>query len=121
MTKHNLHNPEGHYLLIAFISIISIGLAIWKFTTIHPLWIYLITITIITFCFYGYDKHQATRQKGRIPEIVLHILALTGGSIGALAGQYIFRHKTKKMKFQAVFIVIAAVQIALITWWLISK
>ncbi|MBN2591522.1 MAG: DUF1294 domain-containing protein [Sedimentisphaerales bacterium] len=88
---------------------------------IHPLWIYLITINLITFCFYGYDKYQAINHKSRIPEVILHFLAIACGSIGALAGQYIFHHKTKKLTFQVVFILIAVVQIGLIIWWVIRN
>lgn len=113
----NIQNPNNFYLLIAFAVLAIIVLALWKLTPIHPLWIYLIAINLLTFCFYGNDKFQAIRQKRRIPELVLHILALVGGSIGALAGQLIFHHKTKKLKFQVVFILIAALQISLIIWW----
>ena len=119
--KSNTHNPGKYYLLIAFFALAAIAAAIWKFTNLHPLWIYLISINLITFVFYGYDKNQAIRNKNRIPEIVLHILALACGSAGALAGQQIFRHKTKKLKFQAVFIFIAIVQAGLITWWIIGN
>jgi uncharacterized membrane protein YsdA (DUF1294 family) len=83
----------------------------------HPLWIYLITLTIVTFFSYGFDKHRAIHQKGRIPEVVLHLLALAGGTVGAFAGQIVFHHKTKKLKFQAVFYAIVAVQIGFVLWW----
>ena len=114
--KNNTFNPYRYYLLIAVILLLSIGISICKFTTIYPLWIYLVSITLITFFFYGYDKHNAIKNKNRVPELVLHLLALVGGSIGALAGQYIFHHKTKKLKFQIVFILIAIAQISLVVW-----
>jgi uncharacterized membrane protein YsdA (DUF1294 family) len=119
--KEIIHNIYKFYLSVALFLLASIGIALWRYTSIHPLWIYFITITMITFCFYGYDKHQAIHQKIRIPEVVLHILALAGGSAGALAGQYIFHHKTKKLKFQIVFLLIAAAQIGLIIWWVRAK
>lgn len=119
--KNNIQNPYKFYFLIAFGVLTIIVIALWKLTAIHPLWIYLIAISLLTFCFYGNDKYQAIRQKSRIPELVLHILALAGGSIGALAGQLIFHHKTKKLKFQVIFILIAAAQISLIIWWLKIK
>ncbi len=119
--KKNIQNPYKFYFLIAFGILTIIVIAFWKLTAIHPLWIYLIAISLLTFCFYGNDKYQAIHQKRRIPELVLHILALAGGSIGALAGQLIFHHKTKKLKFQVIFILIAAVQISLIIWWLKNK
>ena len=57
--------------------------------------IYLIAVNIITFCLYGLDKHAAIKQKTRTPNRVLIGFAALGGSIGALAGMYTFRHKTR--------------------------
>jgi hypothetical protein len=39
------------------------------------------------------------------------LLPLLGGTVGALLGQVLFRHKTKKWKFQRVFIMIVVVQV----------
>ncbi len=110
-------NPHKSYFLLALILSTVIGAALWYFTPLHPLWIYLTTITLLTFAFYGIDKHRAVRQKGRIPEAILHLLALGGGTVGAFAGQIVFHHKTKKLKFQAVFYAIVAVQIGFVLWW----
>ncbi len=93
----------------------------WYFTGIHPVWIYLITLSLVTFLFYGYDKSQAVSHRGRIPEAVLHGLALAGGTPGALAGQVVFRHKTQKLSFRAVFIMIAVVQVVLAAWWFMRE
>ena len=119
--KEKFTNPYKYYLLIALVLLVAMGIILWKYTAIHPALIYLIAITIITFCFYGYDKRRAVKEKGRIPEAVLHLLALIGGSIGALAGQIIFHHKTRKLKFQAVFILIVILQIALIAFWIMRN
>ncbi len=111
-------NPHKSYFLLALILSAALGAALWYYTPMHPLWIYLTTVTLLTFSFYGFDKHRAVRQKGRIPEAVLHLLALAGGTIGAFAGQIVFRHKTKKLKFHAVFIAIVAVQIGVVVGWM---
>ena len=60
---------------------------------------YLIGINIIAFVIYGIDKRKAIKQKSRIRESTLLSLAFVGGSIGALLGMFLFRHKTKKAKF----------------------
>lgn len=60
---------------------------------------YLIGINILTFLLYGIDKWKAQKGKWRIPEETLIWLAIVGGSIGALLGMYLFRHKTKHRKF----------------------
>lgn len=60
---------------------------------------YLSVINFITWVVYGLDKGRARAGKWRIPEKTLLLLALAGGSAGALAGMLLFRHKTRKAKF----------------------
>jgi uncharacterized membrane protein YsdA (DUF1294 family) len=110
-------NPHKSYFLLALILSAALGAVLWFSIPLHPLWIYLTTITLMTFAFYGIDKHRAVRQKRRVPELVLHLLALAGGTIGAFAGQIVFHHKTKKLKFQVVFYAIVVLQLAGILWW----
>ena len=76
--------------------------------------IYLIVITLIAFLAMYIDKRKARYGKWRIPEQTLFILALIGGSIGAITGMYVFRHKTKKLRFSIGFPVILILQIILI-------
>ena len=76
--------------------------------------IYLIIINIIAFMAMYIDKRKAKYGKWRIHEQTLLILAIIGGSIGAIAGMYIFRHKTKKLRFSVGFPVILILQIVLI-------
>lgn len=73
---------------------------------------YLAIINIIAFCSYGLDKSAAVKGKSRIPNKVLLGLAVIGGSIGALAGMYTFRHKTKKWYYTITVPVILLLQIA---------
>jgi uncharacterized membrane protein YsdA (DUF1294 family) len=114
------HNPYRFFFLAAVILLVGIGIALWQFTSLHPAWIYLIAVSVITFLFYGYDKFQARQNKTRIPEMVLHLLALAGGTIGAFLGQILFRHKTNKWQFQLVFILIILAQLGLIVWWVMK-
>lgn len=60
---------------------------------------YLAAINFTTWVAYGLDKGRAKSGKWRIPERTLLLLALVGGSLGALAGMIMFRHKTRKSKF----------------------
>jgi uncharacterized membrane protein YsdA (DUF1294 family) len=60
---------------------------------------YLAVINFTTWVAYGLDKGRAKSGKWRIPERTLLLLALIGGSLGALAGMIMFRHKTRKAKF----------------------
>lgn len=74
-------------------------------------------LSTITFVVYGFDKLAARRGGRRVRERTLHLLALCGGWPGALAGQQIFRHKTRNRTFQVDFWLIALLNIALLTGW----
>lgn len=75
--------------------------------------IYLIIINLIAFLTMYIDKRRAKYGKWRIKEHTLFILAILGGSIGAIAGMYTFRHKTKKMRFVIGFPAILVCEIVL--------
>ena len=75
---------------------------------------YLIVINIVTFLVYGIDKWKAKQGSWRISEATLLILAVIGGSIGALLGMKVWRHKTMHKKFKYGLPLILLVQIALI-------
>ena len=67
--------------------------------TIYWLISYVVIMNIVAFCAMGIDKRKAKKRAWRIPEATLFILAAVGGSIGAIAGMYTFRHKTKHRSF----------------------
>ena len=64
--------------------------------------IWVAATTITTFLLYGYDKFQAMRHELRVPELVLHTMALMGGFAGGWLGMFFFRHKLRKPAFWAV-------------------
>ena len=61
--------------------------------------LYLFIVNAIAFLLMLVDKQKARKNLWRIPESTLLLSAAIGGSIGALAGMYTFRHKTKHLKF----------------------
>ena len=75
---------------------------------------YLIVITVVTFLVYGIDKWKAKQGSWRISETTLLILAVIGGSIGALLGMKVWHHKTMHKKFKYGLPLILLAQIALI-------
>lgn len=75
--------------------------------------IYLIVINLIAFLAMYIDKKRAKYGKWRIKEHTLFVLALLGGSVGAIAGIYTFRHKTKKARFFIGFPVILIAELLL--------
>ena len=82
--------------------------------------IYLFAINLIAFVAYGMDKWRAKKNKWRIPERTLILLAVIGGSIGALAGMYVFRHKTQHMKFKIGVPLILGIQLGLSVYFLVK-
>jgi uncharacterized membrane protein YsdA (DUF1294 family) len=74
--------------------------------------------SLLTFAFYGFDKSAAIHQRRRTPENTLHLLALAGGWPGALLAQARFRHKSRKVPFQAVFWLTVLVNLAALGWLL---
>lgn len=60
---------------------------------------YLIVINATGLFIMLMDKHNAIHDLRRIPEKGLIFVALIGGSLGCLCGMYLFRHKTRRLKF----------------------
>lgn len=81
----------------------------------------LALVNLTAFVVYGADKRRAKKDKRRVPEKTLFLLAFIGGSVGALAGMYTFRHKTRHWYFVWGIPAILAVQIALAVWLTAQK
>jgi uncharacterized membrane protein YsdA (DUF1294 family) len=103
------HNPNKLPFVMA-IGLIGIASALLWWMDVNLLYAYLLSVSVTTFLFYGYDKRQALRNGWRVPEAVLHVLALSGGTPGAFVGQIFFRHKTRKLRFKVVFVAIVLLQ-----------
>jgi len=73
--------------------------------------LYLLIVNAVAFLLMLVDKRCAQKKLWRIPEATLMMSAAIGGSIGALAGMYTFRHKTKHVKFTLGVPAILVVQI----------
>ena len=86
----------------------------------HLLFIYLAIINAISFLLMLVDKYKAKKNLWRIPERTLMGFAAIGGSLGALSGMYLVRHKTKHLKFTVGIPVILFLHV-LIAVWLIVK
>ena len=81
---------------------------------------YLIILNLAAFLLMGLDKAKARRHKWRIPEKTLFLSAILGGSIGAIAGMQIFRHKTKHASFRIGMPCILILQLALAAYFILK-
>lgn len=59
-------------------------------------------INIVTFVLFGIDKMNERNKGFRIPEVILIVLSLFFGGVGALLGMVVFNHKTSKMMFRII-------------------
>ena len=80
---------------------------------------YLLIINIIAFILYGIDKWRARNNSWRIPEATLFLVAIIGGSVGAILGMRIWHHKTRHPSFVIGLPAILLLQIAAI--YLLSR
>jgi len=63
------------------------------------MWLYLISLNVISLLLVALDKAKAKRKGRRVRESWFFLLALAGGAMGIYAGMLFFRHKTKHRKF----------------------
>ena len=92
----------------------------WVWIGIGSPWVllavWLAVINLVTFLVFGWDKFKAKYKERhenarRVPERTLFLLALLGGSLGALLGMRVWRHKTLHRSFRVGIPAILALQI----------
>ena len=74
--------------------------------------IYLIVMNLIGLAVMAMDKSKARHHAWRIPEKILFLVSILGGSVGTWAGMYLFHHKTKHWYFRWGFALLTAAQLA---------
>ena len=75
---------------------------------------YLIFINILGIMLCLSDKIRAIKNKRRISEDFLFFIAIAGGCYGFIAGMYLFRHKTRKLKFKLLIPIICMIWLGII-------
>ena len=79
---------------------------------------YLAAINLAAFLTFGADKRRARRHEWRVSEKTLFLLALLGGSLGAVFGMCAFHHKTRHWYFRRGLPAIFLAHCALAIWLL---
>ncbi len=75
--------------------------------------LYLIVVNIICLLLFFIDKRRAQSGRYRIRERTLFLWALAGGGLGGWLGMYLFRHKTRHLKFKFGLPLIILLQLAI--------
>ena len=83
--------------------------------------IYILSISLVSFLLYTYDKLQAIRTStniSRVSENKLLFFSLIGGTIGSVIAMLLFRHKIKKISFIIKLSLVVIVQAILVYIWI---
>ncbi len=109
-------SPGWSFAFGAALVAAAIAVACAHYLSFHWIVAALAGLNIATFGLYGLDKRRARRGTVRVPERTLLFFGFVGGSPGALLGQKLFRHKTRKRSFQIMFWVLVVLQGAVIAY-----
>ena len=82
-----------------------------------PLLFWCLGVNVLAFSLMGIDKRKARQNRRRVPEKWFFLLALLGGSPGAILGMYTFRHKTRHWYFKWGIPAILLLQLAIFWFW----
>lgn len=83
----------------------------WKY-----IFIWMAAWSVVAWAAMAIDKRRAKNGGWRVPEKTLFLFAAIGGSPGALAGMWMFRHKTKHKSFTIGLPAILLVQLAALAY-----
>jgi uncharacterized membrane protein YsdA (DUF1294 family)/cold shock CspA family protein len=106
--KEKWWSPLATYGFLVVLLVIIISGYLLKYMSL--IWAYIFAVNITTIVIFLFDKIIASTSMLRVPEVLLHVLAISGGSPASFAAQNIFRHKTLKSSFQRNFWLIVAIQ-----------
>jgi len=107
VSQHSRTNIRtgGLVTALALVAVFFLILATFVNWQVFSLWVLIIypAMSLLTFGYYAWDKRRAKQRHWRVEESVLHMLELLCGWPGALLAQQVFRHKTRKTKYQVTF------------------
>ena len=120
MAKHT--DPRNRaYAFGAVVLGIAVIVALLFLTELNWYIDWLIGWSVSLFALYGIDKTQAKLNGWRVPEVVLHGIALIGGFIGGWLGMFIFRHKTRHPAFKVVLSLATVIGVALFYFFVLRR
>lgn len=96
-------NIYWYFLLTSFLIFSTLMIVFTLKLKAHLFIAYIISVNITLLFLYMYDKFTSMFSWLRVPESILHLLTLLGGTPIAWLAQKIFSHKTSKLSFQSTF------------------
>ena len=116
--RHRRALPPGTVaaVMVAAASLVLVG--VLAVIDILPLAVpaALLTLSLVAFLMYRFDKLAAVRGERRIPESSLHLVSLLGGWPGALVARHVLRHKTRKQPFRTAYWLTVVANCCVIAW-----
>jgi len=116
-SRPSRQSPATTFGLVAIVIGAILYVLVYANTNWHPYAVWLAAWGGTTFVLYGFDKLQAPRQGLRVPEVVLHGLALLGGFLGGWAGMFLFWHKVRHISFWLVLVLSTLLHAGLAYYW----
>ncbi len=110
-------SPLRYYTTIGLAVTAALALLLWHRYALSVFEVWLISVNTVTLLFFVLDKALAWDERKRIPEKVLLVLILVGGSPAGLVGMELLRHKVRKASFQRAFWAIVALHILGVCIW----
>jgi len=112
-----MHLPRPLAQLLILPPLLAAGSFALTDSLFWPVLLYL-SMSMLTFALYGWDKHQAIHQQRRTPERLLHWMEVLGGWPGGWLGQQCWQHKSSKTRYQMVFWLIVLLHWLLWAGWI---
>lgn len=111
-------SPRTIFSALAVIASVIVAFTINSMLRLPAAWSFLIGVNVVTLGLYGYDKAVAKLGWLRVPEFVLHVVTVAGGTPAAFLGQNLFNHKTAKSSFRRKFWLIVVAQFVVFGAWI---
>ena len=117
-----MRKVDKQYFVLWMVLVSVWVLSLYFLSPLALIWYLLLGIQGADVTLMAIDKWAASRNKSRVSERVLFILAALGGSPAILLSMWMFKHKTSKVSFQFWFAVAVILQVLVIAgvWWVVK-
>jgi len=97
--------------------VVIYAFVVWRWGFSPPVLLAYLTLSLVAFLVYAFDKSAAVSGRWRTSERALLVFSLAGGWPGALLAQQLLRHKTSKASFVEAFWTTVLVNVGAFVAW----